>query len=232
MFQFLLNILRSIFGQPEKIPTDNEYTAGDDSLVQPETSGQIGGKPAPQARWYMTPEMINLLSLIRKHESGKAGYNSDYGNNDKWNLVSKTFNEVRALSRFQVTGKHEASSAIGGYQFLTKTLDYLKGEMRLSGDEIFNAQLQDDLAIKLMIRRGLMKYLRGEMRDYTFANNLAKEWASLPVVTPIRGAHRDLDPGQSYYSGDRLNRAFHRPEIIMDAVRALRTTDMIERAKL
>jgi hypothetical protein len=178
-------------------------------------------------RWYMTPAMIRLLALIREHEGGKAGYNSDFRNDDRWTLTNKTFDEFRALGRSQVTtggarGGKEPSSALGGYQFLTATLDSLKKDLKLTGKEVMSEAFQDDLAVALMNRRGHMKYLRGEMGPEAFANELAKEWASLPVVTRIKGAHRYVNPGQSYYSGDGLNKALHKPEPILAAVKALR----------
>lgn len=170
--------------------------------------------------WYMTPAMRELLRLIRLHESGKAGYNADLYNDDKWTLTDKTFDEFRTLGRSQVTtggktGRKEPSSALGGYQFLTATLDSLKSDLKLSGKEIMTPEFQDDLAVALMNRRGHLKYLRGEMSAETFCNELAKEWASLPMVTGSK-------KGKSYYAGDGLNAAFHKPETILAAVKALR----------
>ena len=178
-------------------------------------------------RWYMTPAMRDLLRLIREHEGGKAGYNADFRNDDNWTLTNKTFDEFRALGRSQVTtggarGGKEPSSALGGYQFITATLDSLKKDLKLSGKEMMTEVFQDDLAVALMNRRGHMKYLRGEMGEIAFANELAKEWASLPVVTRIKGQKRYVNPGETYYAGDGLNKAFHKPETILAAVRKLK----------
>jgi len=178
--------------------------------------------------WYMTPAMRDLLRLIRLHESGKAGYNADLYNDDKWTLTNKTFDEFRALGRSQVTtggarGGKEPSSALGGYQFLTATLDSLKRDLNLTGKEIMTPGFQDDLAVALMNRRGYMKYLRGEISAETFANELAKEWASLPVVTGPK-------KGKSYYAGDGLNAAFHKPETILAAVRAVKSPNPLTSA--
>ena len=178
-------------------------------------------------RWYMTPAMVALLRLIREREAGAAGYNADFRQDDRWTLTNKTFDEVRALGRSQVTtggarGGKEPSSAIAAYQFITPTLDSLKRDLKLSGTEIMNEAFQDDLAVALMNRRGHMKYLRGEMGPEAFANELAKEWASLPVVTRIRGSTRYVNPGQSYYAGDGLNKALHDPATVLAAVKALR----------
>lgn len=172
-------------------------------------------------RWYFTPAMADLLRLIREHEGGKAGYNADYRNDDRWTLSNYNFDQVINLSRLQVTRDKEASSAIGGYQFLTATLRSLKDSLKLKGDERFTNAFQDDLAIALMIRRGLMKYLRGDLSLSAFCNNLAMEWASLPVVSSIRRGSRLLKIGQSYYAGDGLNKSFHKPETILAAVETM-----------
>lgn len=175
--------------------------------------------------WYLTKEVRLLLAAIRKFEGGKAGYNADYANNNNWYLFDKTFDQVRALSRSQVTKGKEASSAIGAYQFLTKTLDSLKTSLRLTGGELFVPEFQDDLAVALMIRRGFLQFVDGAITAEVFANNLAKEWASLPVVTNTQGARRWLKKGQSYYAGDGLNKAHHDPDAILDLIRAVgRTT--------
>lgn len=165
--------------------------------------------------WYMTPAMVELLRLIRLHEGGKAGYNADFRNDDHFPVTSMTLDQTIAAAKRQVA-QGEPSSAIGGYQFLSKTLEGLKRNLKLKGSEIMTPAFQDDLAVALMNGRGHMQYLRGEISAETFANNLAKEWASLPMVS---GAKK----GRSYYAGDGLNKSFHSPETILAAVRALKT---------
>lgn len=180
-----------------------------------------GEAAAEKRRWYMTAPMQMLLATIRAKEAGKAGYNADYANDDRWSLTRETFDKVYTLSRSQVVSG-EPSSAIGGYQFLSKTLMSLKQSLGLKGSEVFNETLQDDLAVALMIRRGLMRYLRGEITTESFCNALAKEWASLPIVNDLKRGKRWIRAGQSYYAGDGLNKAFHKPEAILKAVKGLR----------
>lgn len=214
---WFINLLKWLFGvkpviaDVEKVPSVPAPQAG---AVSPVIAT---AEPRP----YMTPAMAKLLSLIRLHESGRAGYNADYANNNHWILTTRTFDTVRALSRQQVTNR-ERSSAIGAYQFLTATLDSLKTSLKLKGSEIFDEPFQDDLAVALMVRRGYLRYMDGSMSAVDFCNSLAKEWASLPVVSAIRGASRMLKPGQSYYAGDGLNAALHKPDVILAAVKALK----------
>lgn len=180
--------------------------------------------PSPQLPWYMTGAMKALLLLILKHEGGKAGYNADYRNDDRWTLSNYNFDEVRSLSRRQVTVDKEASSAIGGYQFLTKTLDSLKASLHLTGKERFTNAFQDDLAVALMIRRGLLDYLRGRISLGQFGNNMAMEWASLPVLVATKRGNRNIKVGQSYYAGDGLNASFHKPAVVAEALEAMKTS--------
>lgn len=173
----------------------------------------------------ITPAIESLLTAIKAHEAPK-GYGQVYSGADKESRladVSKMTVDGALLFQAQMLRKGSKSTAIGGYQFLRKTLKELKAVMGLKGDERLDKDLQDRMAIVLMQRRGLGEYLDGTLSREKFANNLAMEWASLPVVTPIQGQKRGLKPGQSYYSGDGLNKAFHKPETILalvDAVKA------------
>lgn len=133
------------------------------------------------------------------------------------NVAVMSLNSVLALQNL-MRKYGSASTACGRYQFLQKTLMATIRAMDLDGTEIWTPTLQDHMAVTLMEGRGLNKYLRGELSAENFANNLAMEWASLPVVTPINGKY----PGQSYYHGDGLNKALHDPAIILAMVKALR----------
>ena len=221
MVKFLEWLARIFIGTlPEKVRvTDTEK-----STSEPQPSIQVVGpvvRGESSYPWYMTQAVKKLLEAIRVHEAGKAGYNADFRNNNKWDLQKYTLDEVIVLSRSQVT-KGEPSSAIGGYQFLTKTLVSLKSSLGLRGNERFTPEFQDDLAVALLIRRGLMAYIHDKLSAERFCNKLAMEWASLPVVTDIQGSRRYIKSGQSYYAGDGLNKAFHKPERIMALVKAIK----------
>lgn len=115
----------------------------------------------------------------------------------------------------------KVSSAAGAGQFMHETLIGLKQELRLSGSEIFDGDLQDRLAMRLLDRRGYELFIAGAIDRVEFGKRLAMEWASFPVLSACRGAHRVLTRGQSYYAGDSLNRATVTPqkvEAILDKV--------------
>lgn len=220
-------VARAMFGVTRDVrkPLDSDVAP---PVTDVHVVDQSVGKPRSSVRPYMTTGMRKLLALIRKHEAGDAGYNADFANDDRMNLVGMSVSQARDFGRSQVTRDGEPSSAIGAYQFLTKTLDSLISSLGLNGREPFDEAMQDDLAVALMIRRGrsgssaVIEGGKLIVKDpIAFANALAKEWASLPVVTNMRGAHRQLKRGQSYYSGDGLNRSHHDPDVVLAAVRAL-----------
>jgi muramidase (phage lysozyme) len=170
----------------------------------------------------LTPELRSLLSLIRSKEAPK-GYGQVYGGSPIAADVSRmTLSQVRKYQNMMLAAGSK-SSACGGYQFIKKTLIATMLEMGLSGDEVWTPDLQDRMALHLMEKRKLSAYMAGKISREAFANNLAMEWASLPVVTPVQGAHRKLQPGQSYYAGDGLNKAHHDPKAVLAAIDALKS---------
>jgi muramidase (phage lysozyme) len=121
-------------------------------------------------------------------------------------LTQMTIQEVldwqESIDRFQL------SEASGRYQIMEDTLrgynndssagpgNPLYTRAGLSAGDLFSPINQDKMAIELLRGRGLDRYLNGSMTRETFANNLASEWASLPVVTGVNA-------GRSVYEGDR-----------------------------
>lgn len=168
-----------------------------------------------------------LLDRIRLKEAPK-GYGQIYGGAKgvpRDTDVSKLTLAGVLLLQQRMLNAGSASSACGGYQFIRKTLIATIAQMGLKGTELWDADLQDLMAIHLMENRGLSKYMAGQISLETFCNNLAREWASLPVVTRIKGQKRIVEPGETYYAGDGLNRAHHNPAAIMGLVDALKSTE-------
>lgn len=155
------------------------------------------------------PAAARLLDFIGSVEA-PAGYDTLYGNAQKrypWKLTALTIGEVLdkgpTWSRKTSEGGH-GSSACGRYQFMAgrgHTLQGLADELRLRPSQKFDPDLQDRLAYHLLRRRGYDEWMEGKLSDSAFALNLAKEWASLPV----------LSTGRSYYAGDGLNKALVTP---------------------
>lgn len=156
----------------------------------------------------MKKEIKYLLDFISIKESGKD-YNVVYLN--KQNKLPKPITEMtlsELITWQKWLGNKYGSSASGRYQHIRKTLESQIKRLGLSKELIFNPPLQDDLGWDLLIQRGLNKFLSGKMSRTDFGNELAKEWASLPILSNINGKRR----GQSYYAGDGLNAAHQKPE--------------------
>lgn len=165
-----------------------------------------------------------LLDFIYKTETGHIGlkaYNTVFGHNEaklKKPVVEMTFDQVVKGGRART--KAFGSSAIGAAQFMRDTLDDadtiadLKGEMGLSGRELFDGDLQDRLAYHLLKRRGWRGFVAGTLSVEKFGLALAKEWASFPVLKAVKGAHRKVQRGQTFYAGDGLNKSLVKPETV------------------
>jgi muramidase (phage lysozyme) len=161
-----------------------------------------------------------LLDFIGSIEAPK-GYTTIYGNNQTKlakPITSMTLDEVETAQRSWT--KRFGSSAAGRYQFMRLTLDApgtiadIEGEMKLTGREIFSPDLQDRMAFHLLKRRGYLDFKRGKLTLIGFGKRLAQEWASFPVLIATQGAHRRIGRGETYYAGDRLNKALVPPEKI------------------
>jgi hypothetical protein len=112
--------------------------------------------------------------------------------------------------------RYYPSEASGKYQIMEDTLRTLYVAAGVKKTDLFNERTQDMLAYELLRRRGWERYIDGRMSETAFANSLAKEWASLPVVT---GAKK----GRSYYGGDGLNKSHVSVDAFLQAVREAKT---------
>lgn len=141
-----------------------------------------------------------LLETIAKGES-KGNYNAHFGNasNTSVKFTEMTVGEVLQWQASYVE-QGSPSSAIGRYQIIQPTLRGLVQQMGVAESELFNEDLQDRMAIRLLERRGSVTFVDNKLSREQFAANLAQEWAALPKV-------KGENPEQSYYDGDGLNRS-------------------------
>lgn len=171
-----------------------------------------------------------LLEFISETETGKRSpecYEVIYGQNQAKlprKLTRMTLDEVQAAQPSWT--KRFGSSAAGAYQIMRDTMDKpktmadLEGEMGLSGSELFDPDMQDRMAYHLLKRRGYADFMSGRIGIVAFGKRLAQEWASFPVLQKTRGAHRQVERGQSYYAGDGVNKALVSPEKIETLLQA------------
>ena len=142
-----------------------------------------------------------LLDFIAGYEAPR-GYDTVYANRMSQMpapLTSMTVDEAIAQGAWRT--RTFGSSACGRYQFMAATLKALKASQRLTGSEVMTPDLQDRLGYALLLGRGYARFMAGSLSVAAFGNEIAKEWASFPVLTPTNGKRR----GQSYYAGDGLN---------------------------
>lgn len=161
--------------------------------------------------------MKQLLDFIAQPESG-GNYDIVWGGINGEDRPPKPLTQmtVREVLAWQDRIDPDyMSEAAGRYQIIEDTL---RGLYRAAGVPLsakFDEDTQDKLAVALLKRRGLDDYLAGDITATQFANALAKEWASLPVVS---GEKR----GRSYYGGDDLNASHVSVDAFMEAVRDVR----------
>ena len=156
--------------------------------------------------------MENLLNVIYNAETsyglGEDG-RIDPRAYDTWNhgvrqrgnkpLTQMTVGEVHDLQRQNLRSKYTAAGAV---QVTYTTLGELITNGQIARDMPFDARTQDQIAVTLLERRGLSAYQSGRMSAEAFGNNIAKEWASMPVLSnTYNHAGRPVSRGSAYYGG-------------------------------
>lgn len=152
-----------------------------------------------------------ILQFISGFES-QGRYYEVFGNPEaelSKPITKMTLDEV--LERQVAWGKRWGSSAAGAYQFIRSTLFGLKAQLGLTGTEVFAPALQDRLGYELLKTRGYAQFKDGKLSTVNFAKKLGQEFASMPMLAKTQGAHRVVARGETYYAGDKLNRALVSP---------------------
>lgn len=177
-----------------------------------------------------------LLDFIYRTETSKSApgcYDVIYGNRQSAltkPVTQMTLAEVQEAQKTWATkawaarfGSGKASSATGAPQLMRATLAGLIDELGLRLGQVLDGDLQDRLGYHLLKRRGYSEFMAGKITRTEFGKRLAQEWASFPVLAPVKGASRNLLRGQSYYAGDGLNKSLTKPETVeavLDRVKA------------
>lgn len=153
-----------------------------------------------------------LLDLINSVESAVYGYDSIVGLVKTWQYPSKKITEMtigEILDWQDSIDSSVNSEAVGRYQIMEDTLrgydngtpakrkpeppfyKSLASRAGLSSSDLYSPENQDKLAGALIQLRGLEAYLADKITETQFANNLAHEWAGLPLVSgPNKGLSR------------------------------------------
>lgn len=143
-----------------------------------------------------SPSERKILDFIGQIE-GRGNYNILVGGKTQTDpaLVDMSVSDVLDFQKSMLRSGFE-SSAVGKYQIINKTLAGLVNRGVLSPNQKFDESAQDKAALALMDARGYSRYKSGGIDVNTIANNLAKEWASLP-----------MPDGRSYYEGTGSNKS-------------------------
>lgn len=164
-----------------------------------------------------------LLDYIGKLETGRtdaSGYGIivffQQGKLPK-PLTEYTIDELLAAQKqwakngWSVGGKKRRGSAAGRYQIIRPTLAGLIAQLGIPGSTKFTPDVQDRLGFQLLTNRGWQAFVSRQVTTSAYALQLAREWASIPVLTTTQGQHRLVTRGQSYYAGDGVNKAHADP---------------------
>ena len=172
---------------------------GEDVLPAGDTEGQ-GPTPGPDGK---------LLDFIAKYES-RGNYNILVGGKTKTDpaLTDMTVAEVLDFQK-SMRGMGHETTALGKYQIIRGTLQGLVKRGVVGLDDKFDQSTQDKAAIGLLDIRGREKFKSGRIDANTYANNIAKEWASMPMPN-----------GQSYYAGVGSNAAHADRQELMSSISA------------
>jgi peptidoglycan hydrolase-like protein with peptidoglycan-binding domain len=181
-----------------------------------------------------------LLSFIGKGESGGYGAANDYGNGrTQWGVMDSYFSDrynkpldqltIREIQDIQSGGYGTREVfAVGAYQLIPDTLNEAVTALGLTGNEVFNQELQDRIAIEYLAadkRPDLRDWLRGVegvTRDEALMA-FAKEWASIPVPYDITRKGVLIRRGESYYKPEGNTANAHtaeEAEALLDRLRA------------
>ena len=206
-----------------------EGAAPGTSGVNPLAAGQTGARDdkALAQKFSSVGADGNILDVIGFAEG--AGYNTPYNGSNITpvqlygkQLSELTLDEVFTWQAASVNAG-SASSAAGKYQIVNRTLKGLvDGVGVVSREDKFSPANQDKLCRKLLQQRGVDGFMAGSKSEAAFCLAMAQEWASLPVIERTQGQERKVNPGESYYAGDGLNKSRIAPIQLIAAVREVK----------
>jgi muramidase (phage lysozyme) len=179
----------------------DSYDLGSNKLETALSANKLkSGTPAKTT--FTANNMTGIMNLVG-HAESKNNYSAIYGGENP-ELTRMSLNDVLAMqTRMKKEGRD--STAVGKYQIINATLSGLKDELGLTGEEVFDENLQDNLGIALLKRRGVDDYLSGKLSADAFQFNLSQEWAAIPKDSS----------GLSFYEGDGLNHATVEPGFVL-----------------
>jgi len=139
-----------------------------------------------------------ILNTIYGVESNN---NYDAWNNSAKNPPQKDLTSLTVKEIMDYQGNNKGPAA-GAGQIKFDTLSYLINAGTLSEDDLFTAATQDIANNKLLDRRGFNSWLSGDLSDLDFGDNIASEWASIPLLSSMTTPNGvEKERGESRYGG-------------------------------
>ena len=118
-----------------------------------------------------------VLEAVASGES-KGNYDVEYGGKNI-KVTDQSIDDLLSYQNAQRKANGTRAWPVGKYQFVETTLRGLKKELGLKGDEKLTPELQEQMGMALMERRGYSKYKRGEITFNQFASGMMDEWEAL-----------------------------------------------------
>jgi TP901 family phage tail tape measure protein len=127
--------------------------------------------------------ILDLIGFVEGTDKGR-GYNETLGygayTGGPVNLINMTLKEVRALQKQMLAHPDNTynSSAVGRYQIVGQTLQGLMDQFGLSGDELFDEDMQDRLARQL-VRGRLGQGKEGFYNEWEGFKKAGTPWSTI-----------------------------------------------------
>lgn len=159
--------------------------------------------------------LLDYIGGLETARTGAAAYETVIGHlNEKGDLpkaiTELTLEELLVEQLRWVRSLKQASGAAGRYQIIRPTLLALIKQFGVPLTSKFTPDLQDIFGYALLRQRGYNSFMVGALPLAEFGNDLAKEWASVPLLTTVKRTGknaRTLQRGQSYYDGVAGNKS-------------------------
>lgn len=177
---------------------------------------------APSDQSTIHPKTAALLDLIGSIEAPR-GYDDYYrgvSSPPPRPLTTMTIREVLAWQ--DRIDRYSKSEAAGRFQIIEDTLRPLVRKHGIDTNQLFDVAMQNRLAMILLDGRGWNPNSTAYMK---MANNLAEEWAALPLVS---GPNRGLSA--HHHDKRAKNRAQISPEAFLDVLKNGRNAAPVLRA--
>jgi len=117
------------------------------------------------------------------HADGVAATGQDNGPADA--AITDLLSVIAPRDYDANTTYPDGSVSVGRYLFVRNTVRGLRGRLHIAGDRVFSPQLQDQMAIQLLMDAGLDKYRAKEIDGLQFQHGIAARWDS--VADPSSG---------------------------------------------